>query len=295
MGQATLRRLAVGAGLVALAAATVLLGAGHPPGTAGAAAPDPADLSLTKTDSPDPVKTGAVLTYTLRVHNAGPDPATNTVVTDSLPGGVTFVSATPSSAGCNATGGKVVCHLPGSVSTTVDRVITIKVTVKKKKGELSNTASVTSGEIDPTPGNNLDTEVTKIAKPPKPPKRPACAGVPATILGTTGPDSLVGTAGDDVIRAFGGDDSVFGLRGGDLICAGAGSDFVKGGKGNDLVRGGSGSDRIRGRSGDDSLLGRGGRDRLRGNRGDDLLAGGRGFDRCRGGRGLDTRRSCERH
>jgi uncharacterized repeat protein (TIGR01451 family) len=291
MGQATLRRLAVGAGLAALAAAAILLGAGHPPGRAGAAAPDPADLSLTKTDSPDPVKTGAVLTYTLRVHNAGPDPATNTVVTDNLPGGVTFVSA---SASCNAAGGKVVCHLPGAVSTTVDRVISIKVSVKKKKGELSNTASVASEVIDPVPGNNLDTEVTTIAKPPKPPKRPTCAGVKATIVGTPGPDSLVGTAGDDVIRAFGGDDSVFGLGGGDLICAGAGSDFVKGGKGNDLVRGGSGSDRIRGRSGDDSLFGRRGRDRLRGNRGDDLLAGGRGFDRCRGGRGLDTKRSCER-
>ena len=31
-----------------------------------------ADLSLTKTDSPDPVLVGEQLTYTLAVHNAGP-------------------------------------------------------------------------------------------------------------------------------------------------------------------------------------------------------------------------------
>ena len=34
---------------------------------------DPAaDLSLTKTDSPDPVLAGQLLTYTLTAHNAGP-------------------------------------------------------------------------------------------------------------------------------------------------------------------------------------------------------------------------------
>src|SRR5216117_166809 len=96
--------MAVGAGLVVPAALALLLGTGHRPSQAGAAVPDPADLSVTKSDSPDPVNTGAVLTYTIRVHNAGPDPATNTVLTDSLPGGVTFISATPSSAGCTATG-----------------------------------------------------------------------------------------------------------------------------------------------------------------------------------------------
>ena len=37
-----------------------------------------ADLSLTKTDSPDPVFVGDLLTYTLAVHNAGPQDATGT-------------------------------------------------------------------------------------------------------------------------------------------------------------------------------------------------------------------------
>ena len=55
-----------------------------------------ADLSLTKSDSPDPVQAGELLTYSLGVHNAGPQSATGVVLTDTLPGGVTFDSATPS-------------------------------------------------------------------------------------------------------------------------------------------------------------------------------------------------------
>jgi len=55
-----------------------------------------ADLSLTKADSPDPVTTGQQLTYTLAVTNNGPASVTGVTVTDPLPGGVSFVSATPS-------------------------------------------------------------------------------------------------------------------------------------------------------------------------------------------------------
>jgi uncharacterized repeat protein (TIGR01451 family) len=284
--------VAAGVVLAAAVASALLLAGAHGAGQAAAAPPDPADLSLTKSDSPDPVANGAVLTYTIKIHNAGPNAATNTVVTDGLPGGVdsSSASATTPQGSCKRTGSKVVCDL-GTVTTTADRTIAIKVTVKKKSGELSNSASVTSDVTDPKPENNLDTEVTRIAKPPAP---PTCAGQAVSITGTLGPDTLVGTAGDDVILAQAGDDLVFGLRGGDLICGGPGTDVIRAGGGSDGVLGGGGSDFIRGRRGDDTLAGQNGRDRLRGGAGDDLIAGGKGFDRCRGGAGRDTLRECER-
>src|SRR4051794_21867375 len=78
---------AAAAAILVLALAAVLLVDGGP-GKASAAALDPADLSLNLSDSPDPVSTGATLTYSIKAHNAGPDAATNTSVTESLPGGV---------------------------------------------------------------------------------------------------------------------------------------------------------------------------------------------------------------
>ena len=50
-----------------------------------------ADLSVTKTDSPDPVIAGNNLTYTITVSNAGPSDAA-VQLSDSVPTGTTFVS-----------------------------------------------------------------------------------------------------------------------------------------------------------------------------------------------------------
>ena len=52
-----------------------------------------AGLTLIKSDSPDPVSAGALLSYTLTVGNGGPSSAVSVVVTDTLPVGTTFISA----------------------------------------------------------------------------------------------------------------------------------------------------------------------------------------------------------
>ena len=44
-----------------------------------------ADLSITKTDSPDPVSPGQTLTYTITITNAGPDDALNVMLADTVP------------------------------------------------------------------------------------------------------------------------------------------------------------------------------------------------------------------
>jgi uncharacterized repeat protein (TIGR01451 family) len=258
-------------------------------GNASASSVDPADLALTKSDSPDPVAPDATLTYTIQVTNNGPDAATNVVITDNLPSDVSFVSATSTTGSCDNTGNKVTCTV-ASLDNAATVTATIKVTVKKntKSGPISNTASVTSDIADPTAANDQDTENTQVVKP----SGPTCRNKTATIVGTGNDDVLTGTAGDDVIIAFAGNDTIRSGDGKDLVCANRGADFVNAGPRGDFVKGGAGPDLIKGRAGGDELRGNRGNDRLRGNGGPDLLAGGRGFDSCRGGAGNDTLRSC---
>jgi uncharacterized repeat protein (TIGR01451 family) len=117
-----------------------------------------ADLSVTKTDAPDPINLGAGnVTYTVTVANAGPSPATNVVLTDTLPAGVTFVSAT---APCTQTGGTVTCNL-GTLASGANSVITIVIT-PTAAGTLNNSATVAAAEPDPNAANNTAAASTTV-------------------------------------------------------------------------------------------------------------------------------------
>ena len=86
-----------------------------------------ADLSLTKTDTPDPVFAGQPLTYTLTAANAGPSQATGVSVTDNLPAGVTYQSATPSQGSCSQSSGTVSCSL-GTLASGNQATVQVQVT-----------------------------------------------------------------------------------------------------------------------------------------------------------------------
>jgi uncharacterized repeat protein (TIGR01451 family) len=116
-----------------------------------------ADLAIAKTDSPDPVLVGEQLTYTLLVTNNGPQAATGVEVVDTLPGGVTFVSA---SAGCSVAAGTVTCDV-GDLAVGGEVEITIVVTADVEGG-ITNSATVTGAEQDPVPGNNTATQETNV-------------------------------------------------------------------------------------------------------------------------------------
>jgi uncharacterized repeat protein (TIGR01451 family) len=255
----------------------------------------PADLSITKSDSPDPVTEGGQLTYTVGVTNAGPDPATDVTVTDDLASSdFDLISVTPSQGSCDTQGAQnITCNL-GTLASGATANITILVTAKKP-GTVTNTASVTTSEPDPQSANNTVTESTTVLEAPKPPGgKPTgtCKTATPTITGTEGSDTLTGTQGNDVIFALGGDDGITGLGGRDLICAGSGNDIAKGQADADVVRGGGGNDAAKGGGANDKVGGGAGRDRLGGGLGADFLNGGPGGDRCNGGPGKDTFRSC---
>ena len=257
-----------------------------------AAQPGSANLKITKTDSPDPVRVGGSLTYTIGVENLGPDPATGVTVTDNLPRDVDLVSATGPGGNCAAQGGKVTCAI-GSLNPVgvnyggAPATVTI-VVVPRRTGTIRNTATVKGEQKDPANGNNKATATTRVLA------APTCRGIAANVSGTAGDDVLLGTPGPDVIVALGGNDRIVSRAGQDLVCAGGGADYIGAGSAADRVFAGAGPDRLLGRGGPDLLKGSAGNDVLKGGRGSDRLRGGRGFDRCLGGAGFDSTRGCER-
>jgi len=110
-----------------------------------------ANLSITKTPSSPTYEPGQQITFTITVTNAGPNDATGVEVTDVLPAGTTYVSATPSAGACVGTT-TVVCTFPTIVngaSETIALVVTANGSTT-----ITNTATVTAVEGDPNPANN---------------------------------------------------------------------------------------------------------------------------------------------
>lgn len=138
-----------------------------------------ADLSGTKTATPDPVIAGNLLTYVITANNAGPSAALNEMISDPLPVGTVFISAVASpgatlmapAVGANgivkatwdAAGGT-----PGGLTGPgVVRTLTIVVRVCPDFQQIRNltdaqmcvpnmtdTATISSNTTDPNPNNN---------------------------------------------------------------------------------------------------------------------------------------------
>src|SRR5262249_12591335 len=119
-----------------------------------------ADLSITKT-GPATVGAGQSFTYTLAVQNGGPSDATGVAVTDTLPTGVGFVSA---SSGCTNASGTVTCTV-GALASGANASVTIVVTAPATAGTITNTATVAGQPTDPNTGNNSATATTTVQAP----------------------------------------------------------------------------------------------------------------------------------
>ncbi|MFN8439186.1 MAG: hypothetical protein U0175_00310 [Caldilineaceae bacterium] len=83
------------------------------------------DLRVTKSDTLDPIAAGRTLTYTIMITNAGPSDAQNVVISDTLPAGLSFVSAT---AGCSFNANILTCAV-GTIAQNTTTTITVVVTV----------------------------------------------------------------------------------------------------------------------------------------------------------------------
>jgi uncharacterized repeat protein (TIGR01451 family) len=120
-----------------------------------------ADLSISKSDDPDPVNIGSPLTYTLHITNTGPNPAATVRVTDTLPSGVALVSVSAPSWTCGMLGGVVTCTVP-SLAVGAAPDIVIHTTAPVISGTIANIAAVGSPVTDPNPSDNSISALTNV-------------------------------------------------------------------------------------------------------------------------------------
>jgi uncharacterized repeat protein (TIGR01451 family) len=122
-------------------------------------------LSVTQSESRDPVAQGQTLTYHVTVANSGAPAATTSgvVLTDVLPPAATLVSVAHDRGTCGAgSGGTVRCDLgvlPGGTAVTVDVTVSLPAQIS---GTVTNRVAVTSATEDPNPGNNDSAETTTV-------------------------------------------------------------------------------------------------------------------------------------
>jgi uncharacterized repeat protein (TIGR01451 family) len=128
-----------------------------------------ADLGVTLTATPDPVKRGSTLTYTARVSNAGPDAAANLVFTQGLPSGVRFESVSAAldaplttTASCTGSDSTVRCEVAPGLDPGDWLIVTVRATVTASKGTLSSTAVVTTPTWDLDHGNDSASAYAKV-------------------------------------------------------------------------------------------------------------------------------------
>ena len=127
-----------------------------------------ADVSIDKSDSPDPLVAGTDITYTLHAHNAGPSTAPNVTIRDFLPDSVAVLSVD------GGVGGTCVPGVPGDpgqptrctyATLAPSATATMVIVVRVKPGDhriVTNEATVSSDVLDPDTSNNSASATTTI-------------------------------------------------------------------------------------------------------------------------------------
>ena len=126
-----------------------------------------ADLLVSLGVDKTSVKQGEQLTYTITVHNFGPDAAANVVVNDTLSSGTTFVSAqanrgnftTPPT---NQTG-TVTWNLGDLSNGDAEGAQLVVKVIARGRTTITNTASASTDSSDPNPANNTAAITVSVA------------------------------------------------------------------------------------------------------------------------------------
>jgi uncharacterized repeat protein (TIGR01451 family) len=129
----------------------------------GASVVGGADLSVSISDSADPVLANQVFTYTITVTNGGPAPATAVQLRDRLPQSVQFQSAFPGPPACvlqaTSSASDLFCQL-GTIAPGASRIVTLDVKAGPSSLTLVDQAWVVAHSLDPDPLDDYDSETT---------------------------------------------------------------------------------------------------------------------------------------
>lgn len=118
-----------------------------------------ADLEITKTSNVSTASVGSTVVFTITATNNGSSPATGVTVTDALPSGFAFVSAT-TSVGFWSAPTWTINNLAVGASETLTLV-----TAVTSAGNYSNTATISGNQADPDSSNNTSTASVRVRIP----------------------------------------------------------------------------------------------------------------------------------
>jgi uncharacterized repeat protein (TIGR01451 family) len=123
------------------------------------------DLSITKSGSPatQELSGDSLITWTIVVTNNGPSADTGVKITDPMPAGNTFVSATITKGSC--TGGAILNCTIGDMAAGESVTITL-VTKPSTAGTQTNTAAVSGDRPETNTGNNQATATVEVTNAP---------------------------------------------------------------------------------------------------------------------------------
>lgn len=133
--------------------------------TATPTIPPAVDMAITEEDSPDPIRPGDNLTYTLNITNNGPANAVNVLVTDTLPVDVTYMTSHPYPSTCIIPKPSIpliscdLISIEANTSSQVDIIVNVKITAS---GLLINQSYVSASNQELNSGNNFAQVVTTI-------------------------------------------------------------------------------------------------------------------------------------
>jgi uncharacterized repeat protein (TIGR01451 family) len=123
-----------------------------------------ADLAIVKS-APASVTPGTTFSYGIAVTNNGPNDSNGAIVSDTLPTGLVFQSASP---GCGFAGGVVTCTL-GTLASGASANLSIDVRATSPfsgSSPLTNTASIAAvNEVDPVSSNNTHVASSTVSAP----------------------------------------------------------------------------------------------------------------------------------